>query len=120
MQLTTTARAVKIASDGLHGDLAIPERATGLVLFAHGSGSSRHSPRNRYVASILQQGELATILLDLLTSAEERIDLETGYLRFDITLLAERLLEATDWLRREQPLAIYQSDILEPAPVRQP
>src|SRR5204863_880658 len=101
MQLTNTARAVKIASDGLHGDLAIPERATGLVLFAHGSGSSRHSPRNRYVASVLQQGGLATLLLDLLTTAEEQVDLNTGHLRFDIDLLAERLLEATDWLMRE-------------------
>ena len=90
--VNSTERDVKIAPHGLLGDLRIPERAEAIVLFAHGSGSSRHSPRNRYVASILQQGELATILLDLLTSAEERIDLETGYLRFDITLLAERLL----------------------------
>src|SRR5437879_6959337 len=72
-----------------------------MVLFAHGSGSSRHSPRNRYVASVLQEGGLATLLLDLLTAAEEQVDLNSGHLRFDIDLLAERLLEATDWLKRE-------------------
>jgi dienelactone hydrolase len=70
-------------------------------VFAHGSGSSRHSPRNRYVAKVLQQGGLATLLLDLLTAGEEQVDQNTGHLRFDISLLAERLLEATDWLRRE-------------------
>ena len=101
MQVTNTERAVKIAPDGLSGNLVVPERATGVVLFAHGSGSSRHSPRNRYVASVLQQGGLATLLLDLLTTAEEQVDLNTGHLRFDIDLLAERLLDATDWLARE-------------------
>jgi dienelactone hydrolase len=101
MQITNTERAVKIGPAGLHGDLVVPERATGLVLFAHGSGSSRHSPRNRYVASLLQQGGLATLLLDLLTEAEEQVDLNTGRLRFKIDLLAERLLEATDWLGSE-------------------
>ena len=101
MQVTNTEEAVKIASDGLHGDLVVPERAIGVVLFAHGSGSSRLSPRNRYVASVLQQGGLATLLLDLLTGAEEQVDLNTGHLRFDIDLLAERLIEATDWLERE-------------------
>jgi len=101
MQVINTEQAVKIAPDGLDGDLVVPERATGVVLFAHGSGSSRHSPRNRYVASVLQEGGLATLLLDLLTAAEEQVDLNTGHLRFDIDLLAERLLEATDWLKRE-------------------
>jgi len=101
MQVTNTEQVVKIAPDGLDGDLVVPERATGVVLFAHGSGSSRHSPRNRYVASVLQEGGLATLLLDLLTAAEEQVDLNTGHLRFDIDLLAERLLEATDWLERE-------------------
>src|SRR5260370_28122531 len=96
-----TVHAVNIAPDGLQGDLVVPERAMGIVLFAHGSGSGRHSPRNRYVASILQQGGLATLLLDLLTAAEEQVDLDTGHLRFDIGLLAERVLEATDWLQRE-------------------
>jgi len=70
-------------------------------LFAHGSGSSRHSARNRYVAGVLQQGGLATLLLDLLTSVEEQVDLRTRHLRFDIELLAARLIEATDWVHRE-------------------
>ncbi len=96
-----TVHAVNIAPDGLHGDLVVPERATGIILFAHGSGSGRHSPRNRYVASVFQQGGLATLLLDLLTAAEEQADLDTGHLRFDIGLLAERVLEATDWLGGE-------------------
>jgi pimeloyl-ACP methyl ester carboxylesterase len=68
------------------------------VLFAHGSGSSRHSPRNRYVARLLNEAKLATLLLDLLTAEEEAIDLRTAHLRFDIGLLAERLIGATDWL----------------------
>ncbi len=101
MSVINTDQAVKIAPDGLQGDLVVPERAMGIVLFAHGSGSGRHSPRNRYVASILQNGGLATLLLDLLTAAEEQVDLDTGHLRFDIGLLAERVLEATDWLQRE-------------------
>src|SRR5205085_6535494 len=67
----------------------------------HGSGSSRHSPRNRYVARMLQDGGLATLLLDLLTADEERVDLRTRQLRFDIELLAERLAGATDWLAQE-------------------
>src|SRR6266404_9147141 len=91
MAVINTDQAVKIAPDGLQGDLVVPERAMGIVLFAHGSGSGRHSPRNRYVASILQNGGLATLLLDLLTAAEEQVDLDTGHLRFDIGLLAERV-----------------------------
>lgn len=71
------------------------------MLFAHGSGSSRHSPRNRYVASVLHQGGFATLLLDLLTAAEEQADLKSGNLRFDIGLLGDLLVEATDWLQRE-------------------
>ena len=67
MQATSIEQAVKIDPNGLSGDLVIPEGAQGVVLFAHGSGSSRHSPRNRYVASVLQQGGLATLLFDLLT-----------------------------------------------------
>ena len=82
----------------LEGNLVIPEGATGIVLFAHGSGSSRHSPRNRYVAGVLQQAGLATLLIDLLTLEEEEIDLRTRHLRFDIGLLASRLVGATDWL----------------------
>jgi dienelactone hydrolase len=79
----------------------VPPEALGIVLFAHGSGSSRHSPRNRYVAGVLQQGGLGTLLFDLLTGAEEEVDLQTSQLRFDIDLLAARLGEATDWLREE-------------------
>lgn len=86
----------------LEGDLAVPESAHGVVLFAHGSGSSRHSPRNRYVAQVLQQARLATLLMDLLTRDEELIDEQTGALRFNIEFLAARLIEATGWLR-EQP-----------------
>ena len=68
----------------LEGDLVVPPGASGIVLFAHGSGSSRHSPRNRYVAGVLQAGGLATLLIDLLTLEEEAIDLRTAHLRFDI------------------------------------
>ena len=82
----------------LDGDLANPEAARGVVLFAHGSGSSRFSPRNRYVARVLREGGLATLLLDLLTREEEAIDVRSAQLRFDIRLLAERLVGATDWL----------------------
>jgi dienelactone hydrolase len=82
----------------LEGNLTLPERARGVVLFAHGSGSSRHSPRNRYVAKLLNEANLATLEVDLLTLEEEAIDLQTARLRFDIALLAERLVDATDWL----------------------
>jgi putative phosphoribosyl transferase len=84
----------------LAGSLWVPENVTGVVLFAHGSGSSRHSPRNRYVAQVLRQGGLATLLMDLLTAAEEREDARTARLRFDINLLARRLAGAIDWLVR--------------------
>jgi putative phosphoribosyl transferase len=82
----------------LEGALRIPKGAGGVVVFAHGSGSSRHSPRNRYVAQTLDEGGLATLLIDLLTAAEEREDDRTARLRFDINLLAERVVGATDWL----------------------
>jgi putative phosphoribosyl transferase len=82
----------------LEGNLEIPREARGIVLFAHGSGSSRHSPRNRYVAQVLREGGLATLLIDLLTPAEELLDLRTAELRFDIPLLATRLINTTDWL----------------------
>jgi dienelactone hydrolase len=85
----------------LNGDLARPDGGEGIVLFAHGSGSSRHSPRNRYVASVLREAGLATLLMDLLTVDEESIDERTGHLRFDIGLLAERLVSATDWIASE-------------------
>jgi len=88
----------------LNGDLTMPEGARGVVLFAHGSGSSRKSPRNRYVARVLQEDGFATLLLDLLTGEEEAIDEHTRHLRFDIGLLASRLVGATDWLGRNAPM----------------
>lgn len=86
----------------LEGNLTVPEGSEGIVLFAHGSGSSRHSPRNQYVAGVLQEAGLSTLLIDLLSVAEERVDAYTMHLRFDIGLLAERLAEATDWLVNNQ------------------
>jgi putative phosphoribosyl transferase len=86
----------------LEGNLIIPKSSRGIVLFAHGSGSGRHSPRNKYVAEVLQDAGIATLLIDLLTEEEEEIDLQTRHLRFDIDLLAQRLIEATDWLKQEQ------------------
>lgn len=86
----------------LEGDVVVPAGSSGIVLFAHGSGSSRHSPRNRYVARVLQSSGLATLLVDLLTPEEEAVDQRTAHLRFDIGLLARRLVDATDWLV-EQP-----------------
>jgi putative phosphoribosyl transferase len=85
----------------LAGDLCIPQAAKGLVLFAHGSGSSRFSPRNRFVAQVLQEGGLATLLFDLLTPSEEEIDERTRHLRFDIDLLAGRLVATTDWVLQQ-------------------
>jgi putative phosphoribosyl transferase len=82
----------------LEGSLGIPSGVGGVVLFAHGSGSGRHSPRNRYVAGVLREANLATLLIDLLTEDEEEVDLRTTRLRFDIGLLARRLVGATDWL----------------------
>ncbi|HEX4124169.1 MAG TPA: dienelactone hydrolase family protein [Tepidisphaeraceae bacterium] len=92
-------RQVEIPAFGrrLHADLSIPENAVGLVLFAHGSGSSRLSPRNRFVAAELQAGGIATLLMDLLTADEEREDEITTEFRFDIGLLAERLMAASEW-----------------------
>jgi dipeptidyl aminopeptidase/acylaminoacyl peptidase len=93
-------RLVRVAAGPvtLEGNLSLPERARGIVLFAHGSGSSRHSPRNRYVARVLNEAKLATLLVDLLTPDEEAVDLRTAHLRFDIGLLAGRLVGVTDWL----------------------
>ncbi len=95
-------RSVRIPPAGLEGELVIPEKATAVIAFAHGSGSSRHSPRNQYVARVLQQGGLATLLFDLLTAEEERIDDVTAELRFDISLLARRLSDATAWLKKDK------------------
>src|ERR1700731_1924283 len=89
---------VPAGSVTLDGNLTLPEGSQAIVLFAHGSGSGRHSPRNRYVARLLNEAKLATLLIDLLTLHEEVIDARTAQLRFDIDLLAERLVDATDWL----------------------
>lgn len=89
---------IPINSITLEGNLTIPEGAKGIVVFAHGSGSSRFSSRNRYVAQELQKEGLGTLLFDLLTAEEERIDMITAHLRFDIDLLANRLVSVTNWL----------------------
>src|SRR3990170_1161292 len=100
MDTTLEARLVSVPAGTvtLEGDLRVPEGSQGIVLFAHGSGSSRKSPRNRYVAQALREVGLATLLIDLLTADEEAVDLRTGRLRFDVDLLAGRLVGATDWL----------------------
>ena len=102
--MTPTMKAIRvpIGNQWLDGDLGIPTKPQGLVLFAHGSGSSRHSPRNQYVAAVLQQRRLATLLIDLLTSDEEAIDNRTRHLRFDIEMLADRLVAIIDWLRNQR------------------
>src|SRR6188474_3870706 len=91
-----TGRAV------LSGNLTIPESANALVLFAHGSGSSRHSPRNQFVASTLNRAGLGTLLFDLLTPDEEALDIHTRQHRFNISLLAQRLVNATIWIRQQE------------------
>ena len=91
--------AVPVNGDEIRGDLHIPENSTALVVFAHGSGSSRHSPRNKYVAEVLNDGGIATLLIDLLTADEEIIDRQTTHLRFNIDLLAERLSLVTNWVK---------------------
>jgi putative phosphoribosyl transferase len=99
--MTVWTAAVRIPASGvdLDGDLVVPEHAGGMVLFAHGSGSSRRSPRNRAVAEALRGRRLATLLADLLTAEEEQVDERTRRLRFDIGLLADRLVGMIDWLR---------------------
>lgn len=99
----------------LHGDLSTPRIVQGLVLFAHGSGSSRFSPRNRYVAEVLNQNGFATCLFDLLTFQEEEEDQLTRAFRFNIGLLAERLVQVTDWIERH--LEIAESGMSEPLPI---
>jgi len=98
--IETTFEAVQIfdGSDPFGADLHVPSDAGGIVLFAHGSGSSRFSHRNRQVAESLHRGRLATLLLDLLTRDEERIDVRTAEFRFDIPRLARRVVAATDWV----------------------
>ena len=92
---------IPVGHSWLTGDLMIPADASGLVLFAHGSGSSRNSPRNQSVAHTLREAGVGTLLLDLLTPEEELVDAQTARLRFDIGLLAHRLIAATNWLRND-------------------
>src|SRR5688500_9481362 len=92
---------IERAGVALEGNLLVPPTATGIVLFVHGSGSSRFSSRNRHVASVLRGGGMGTLLIDLLTGEEERVDMRTGHLRFDIGLLADRVAGAVEWLSRE-------------------
>lgn len=94
-------REVKIPVDNvaLDGELILPPGATGVVLFAHGSGSSRHSPRNQFVAGVIRRSGLGTLLFDLLTPDEESADIYTRHLRFDIGMLARRLVAAANWLK---------------------
>src|SRR5215216_1744309 len=104
---TVRQEQVRIPTGGviLAGDLRLPPSARGIVLFAHGSGSGRHSPRNRFVAERLRDAGLGTLLIDLLTEREERIDARTAHLRFDIGLLADRLVGTIDWLNRDERTA---------------
>jgi dienelactone hydrolase len=95
---STTSVRIPVGERSLAGDLTLPPGATGLVLFAHGSGSSRHSPRNQFVARTLERRRLGTLLIDLLTPDEEAIDERTAELRFDIDLLADRLVAIVNWL----------------------
>jgi dienelactone hydrolase len=95
---------LEVAGASLGGTLTIPHAARGLVVFAHGSGSSRFSPRNRQVADVLHETGIGTLLIDLLTAEEEQVDLRTRELRFDIALLAERVVGAVDWAAAEHEL----------------
>lgn len=95
------AAQIELENTVLEADLALPAPGGGIVVFAHGSGSSRHSPRNRLVAETLQRAGLGTVLVDLLTAAEDERDLLTGELRFDISLLTSRTTGIVDWLRAQ-------------------
>jgi dienelactone hydrolase len=99
MTRSTNPVQVPVGEAWLQGDLRLPADAHGIVLFAHGSGSSRHSRRNQYVARVLEQRNLATLLIDLLTPQEEAVDNRTAQYRFDIPMLASRLVTIVDWLR---------------------
>jgi putative phosphoribosyl transferase len=108
----TTGVRISVGNGGIVGDLMIPPKAEGIVIFAHGSGSGRFSSRNRFVARSLNDGGFATLLLDLLTEQEDRLDQETGQVRFDIPLLAQRVMAAIDWSRadartRDLPIGLF-------------
>ncbi len=99
---------VEVDSVQLDGYLSVPTAAAGMVVFAHGSGSSRHSPRNRAVADLLNEGGLATLLIDLLTEDEQQVDLQTAHLRFNIPLLGKRLAGITGWLENQNDVAGFR------------
>jgi len=103
-QTATAQSRIELIPSGqirLEGELRIPVDATGVVLFAHGSGSSRHSARNQFVARTIREAGVGTLLFDLLTPAEEALDVSTRHLRFDIGLLAERLIDGINWIKRK-------------------
>ena len=101
---TTTEVLIAAGTVNLQGDLSLPRRATGIVIFAHGSGSSRLSSRNQTVAQFINEENLGTLLFDLLTPEEEEIDARTHHLRFEISLLAQRLVDATRWVKNQPEL----------------
>ena len=105
MGLEMTKVTIPAGQGVIEGDLRLPENAKGTVIFAHGSGSSRHSPRNKYVAEVLNRAALATLLIDLLTAEEELVDIRTAEHRFNIDLLADRLIAATDWSEKDARLS---------------
>src|SRR5918994_392225 len=109
LERAASAVAIPIEGAELEATLAVPDGANGVIVFAHGSGSGRHSPRNRYVADQLVQTGFGTLLLDLLTPTEERYDRETADLRFDIDRLATRLIVAIDWLAGQERVAAVVS-----------
>jgi dienelactone hydrolase len=109
---TVEAVVVRAGRVDLNGDLSVPDRSLGIVVFAHGSGSGRKSPRNRMVAELLNDAELATLLFDLLTAEEEEVDLRTRQFRFDIPRLGDRLTGVVDWVSRyhataESPIGLF-------------
>jgi pimeloyl-ACP methyl ester carboxylesterase len=101
----TRAVEIDLTDVVLHGDLTVPAGAAGLVIFAHGSGSSRHSPRNRFVAGVINREGLGTLLMDLLTEEEERVDEMTRELRFDIGLLGRRVAQVVQWAGKREELS---------------
>jgi len=109
MASTIMSRSVSIlvGEDTIEGDLNIPQNSRAIVIFAHGSGSGRHSPRNKYVAEVLNAGAISTLLMDLLTPSEEAVDMQTAHLRFDIPFLADRLVRVTDWVRQDSAIAEF-------------
>jgi putative phosphoribosyl transferase len=100
-----TTVTIPVGQNTIEGDLTLPEIAKAAVIFAHGSGSSRHSPRNKYVSEMLNNAGLATLLIDLLTAEEELVDIRTAEHRFNIDLLADRLIAATDWSSKDSRIA---------------